>query len=270
MKTRIVLLATLCGLPAVATAQDSDKWQFQITPYLWLPTIAGDLNYNPPPSGGGAPGVDVGPTDWFDLLNGAALVSVGAKRGRFSVMADFVYLSMESDKDQVKTVSDGTVVDVSANVSVSTDLTGFTTTLAGAYTVHESASSLVDVFLGVRYFGLETSTDWNLSVDITGPGGGVVLPAQGSIGSKTDLWDGLVGVRGHFGIGESKWSVPFYLDAGTGDSDLTWQALMGLSYTYHWGDLMLVYRHLYYDQGDGGLMESFSFSGPAFGARFRF
>jgi hypothetical protein len=33
---------------------------------------------------------------------------------------------------------------------------------------------------------------------------------------------------------------------------------------------MLVYRHLYYDEGDSGLLEDFTFSGPAFGARFRF
>jgi hypothetical protein len=46
--------------------------------------------------------------------------------------------------------------------------------------------------------------------------------------------------------------------------------MAGLAYSYQWGDLMLVYRHLYYDRGDDGLMEDFSFSGPAFGARFRF
>ena len=272
MKTRLVAWAVLSGLPAVAIAQDSDQWQFQVTPYLWLPTIGGDVNYEPPAGGGGgtAPGVDVGPTDWLDLLNGAALVNGSMRKGRFSMAADFVWLSMESDKDNVKSLSDGTLVDVSLDLGTETDLDGVTWTLVGGYTLWEEDRSIVDVIAGVRYFDLTVTTNWNLSVDITGPGGGVVLPAQGSIESKTELWDGLVGVRGHFGLGESKWSVPFYLDAGTGDSELTWQGMAGLAYSYHWGDLMLVYRHLFYNQGDDGLLEDFSFTGPAFGARFRF
>lgn len=272
MRTRFIPLVALCGLPVVAAAQDSDKWQFQVTPYLWLPTIGGDVNHEPPPGGGGSggPGVEVGPTDWLDLLNGAALLNGSMRKGRFSISADFVWLSMESDKDQVKSVSDGTVVDVSANLSTETDLNGVTWTLVGGYTLWEEDKSIVDLIAGVRYFDLDITTNWNLSVDITGPGGGVVLPAQGSIESNTELWNGLVGVHGQFGIGEGKWSVPYYLDVGTGDSDLTWQAMAGFAYSYQWGDLMLVYRHLYFDEGGDGLMEDFSFTGPAFGARFRF
>jgi hypothetical protein len=103
-----------------------------------------------------------------------------------------------------------------------------------------------------------------------GPGGGVVLPAQGSIGKEKDYWDGIVGVRGHVMLGNGRWSVPYYLDAGTGSSDLTWQAMTGLSYAYGWGELLLVFRHLEYDEGSDGFVEDFRFSGPAFGARFRF
>ncbi len=39
-----------------------------------------------------------------------------------------------------------------------------------------------------------------------------------------------------FGAGHA-WSVPYYLDVGTGDSDLTWQGLLGLAYSFGWGDL---------------------------------
>lgn len=270
MRTRFIPLVALCGLPVVAAAQDSDKWQFQVTPYLWLPTIGGDVNHDPPPAGGEAPAIEVGPTDWLELLNGAAMLNGSARKGRFSVAADFIWLSMESDKDRVKSVSDGTIVDVSADLATESDLDGVTWTLVGGYTLWEEGNSIVDLIAGVRYFDITITTNWNLSVDIAGPGGGVVLPAQGSIETGTELWDGLLGVRGHFGIGEGKWSVPFYLDVGTGDSDLTWQATAGVSYAYNWGDLLLVYRHLEYDQGDDGLLQGFSFTGPAFGARFRF
>ncbi len=47
-------------------------------------------------------------------------------------------------------------------------------------------------------------------------------------------------------------------------------AMLGLTRSFGWGDLMLVYRHLEYDQDSDGLLQDFSFSGPALGARFSF
>jgi hypothetical protein len=263
----------LLGSPFTAAFADEaqDHWQFQITPYLWLPTIGGDLNYDPPlGGGGGAPSIDVGPTDWLELLNGALLLNGGAKKGRFSIFSDFAFLGLESDKDRVSAVDDSTPVPVGVTLSTTTKFDGTIWTLAAGYTIRETESSSMDVFGGVRFFGVDASTSWNLTVDIMGPGGGVVLPAQGSIGKEKDYWDGIVGVRGHVMLGNGRWSVPYYLDAGTGSSDLTWQAMTGLSYAYGWGDLMLVFRHLEYDEGSEGLLEDFRFSGPAFGARFRF
>jgi hypothetical protein len=270
----IAAAIVLAGYAAGASGQeDSDRWQFQITPYIWLPTISADLNYDPPPSGGGGgPGIDVGPTDWLDLINGAALLNAGASKGRFSVFGDLVFLSMESDGDRVVSVLDNANIPVDAdlNLSTETDFDGLSWTLAAGYSLRQTETSNIDLFGGVRYLDLEATVDWNLSADITTPGGGVVLPAQGSIKDDAELWDGIVGVRGHFAIGEGKWSVPFYLDAGTGDSDLTWQAMAGLTYTYGWGDLMFVYRHLAFDQGSDGLLENLGFTGPGVGARFRF
>mgnify|MGYP001822560520 FL=1 len=258
--------------PVTMADEEPPGWEFQLTPYLWLPTIGGDLNYELPPGGGGAPSIDVGPTDWLDLLNGALLVNGEMRKGRFSIFTDFVYLGLESDGDRVRSVQIGNVipVDIEVNLATKTDFDGMSWTLAAGYTVQETTTSFVDVIAGFRYFGADISTSWNLSTDITGPRDGVVLPAQGRISQDADLWDGIVGVRGRLGIGDGKWSVPYYVDVGTGSSDLTWQAITGLTYSYDWGDLMLVFRHLEYDEGPDGLLEGFSFSGPAFGARFRF
>ncbi len=52
--------------------------------------------------------------------------------------------------------------------------------------------------------------------------------------------------------------------------ETTWNAIVGLSYEYGWGDLILAYRHLDYDQDSSGLTQGFSFGGPAVGARFSF
>ena len=128
----------------------------------------------------------------------------------------------------------------------------------------------MDLFAGVRYFGTDAKSSWNLTADITTPGGSVILPAQGSVGKDDDLWDGIVGIKGHFDLSAQNWAVPYYLDIGTGSSELTWQATVGLAYAFNWGDLMMMYRHLEYDQDSSGLMQNFSFSGPLIGGRFHF
>jgi len=51
---------------------------------------------------------------------------------------------------------------------------------------------------------------------------------------------------------------------------MTWSAMTGLTRSFGWGDILFVYRHLEYDEDLDGLMQNFSFSGPALGASFRF
>ena len=276
-----ILTLVFAGASGAAVAQnDSDGWQFKLTPYLWLPTIDGTLNYPPPPGGGGSPNFEVGPTDWLDLLNVGALIGGSARKGRFSVFSDFVYLSLTSKNDgRVVSVDDNITapgfpvpipISASLNLNTRTDLDGLVWMITGGYSIEQTETSTMDVFAGVRYFGIDATSSWDLSADITTPGGTVVLPAQGSIGADVDLWDGVVGLRGHFQAGDGNWSVPYYLDVGAGDSDLTWNAMVGLSREYGWGDLVIAYRHLDYDQDANGLLQGFSFSGPAIGARFSF
>jgi len=94
------LLLLLLAFQSAAAEQDTNEWQFQLTPYIWLPTINGTLNHDiPPGDGGGAPQIDVGPTDWLDLLNGVFLLQGEARNDLFFVFADFVYLGLESDND---------------------------------------------------------------------------------------------------------------------------------------------------------------------------
>jgi hypothetical protein len=77
-------------------------------------------------------------------------------------------------------------------------------------------------------------------------------------------------VRGRYGIGDGRWAIPFYVDAGTGSSDLTWQASTDLAYRYNWGELIIVFRHLEYDEGSDKFLQNLAFSGPTVGARIRF
>jgi hypothetical protein len=71
-------------------------------------------------------------------------------------------------------------------------------------------------------------------------------------------------------LGESRWYLPYYLDVGAGSSALTWQSFLGVAYAFKWGDAVLGYRRLYYDQSGDKLLQNFRFDGPSFGATFRF
>ena len=83
-------------------------------------------------------------------------------------------------------------------------------------------------------------------------------------------WDAIVGVKGRMALGASReWIVPYYLDVGTGDSDLTWQGAIGLGYAFRWGDVVAMYRYLDYDFKSGKKVEELTASGPMVGVTFR-
>ncbi|MDH4109732.1 MAG: hypothetical protein OEW35_15680 [Gammaproteobacteria bacterium] len=275
-----VLAILIAWLPAAVLAEDgTNEWQFTVTPYLWLPTIEGTLNYELPPGGGGNPSVGVGPTDWLDLLNFAALVNGSARKGKYSISSDLVYLSMSRNGDGRVVSVEGTIpgpgpIEIPVGVELAldsrTDLDGLQWSVDLGYELLRTDRSLLDVFVGARYFDLDVSTRWSLSASITLPDGTVVLPADGTVSNGTALWDAIIGVRGQIGLGESRWSFPYRLDLGTGDSESTLNVAVGLSRQFGWGELLIAYRHLEYDEGPDGLLEGFSFSGPAVGARWTF
>jgi hypothetical protein len=100
------------------------------------------------------------------------------------------------------------------------------------------------------------------------------LPLPGRDGRSEfseSLWDGIVGVKGRVTLAaERTWFAPYYLDIGTGNSDLTMLAMAGVGYAFHWGELTGVWRYLDHDLGSSSPIQSLTLSGPAIGARFRF
>jgi hypothetical protein len=242
----------------------AERWQFAITPYLWLPNVDGTLKFSVPPGAGGSPEVGVGPNDYLSNLDFALFLAGEARRGRWSIITDLIYLEFSNEEGAVRSVTGPGGSEQVANANTQTGVKGLVWALAASYTVSRSSASTFDVLGGLRYAGLEASVDWQLA----GPAN--LLPSSGSFSQKVDLWDAIIGVRGKARLGEDGWFVPYYLDAGTGSSALTWQGMAGIGYAFKWGDVLLAYRHLYYDQKGDKLIQDMRFSGPAFGATFRF
>jgi hypothetical protein len=277
MLTGVVLLSVIAAMifpvPAQGqTAAPADEWKFSITPYLWLPNINGTLKYTIPPGAQGSPEVETGPNDYLQNLQALVLLSGEVRRDRWSMFADIIYLGFEKENSTVKAIDfGGSLVSSSLNLATSSWLRGTNVTLGAGYAVRTGKASPVDVFGGLRYFDLSAGTDWQLTATVSGPTGtGQTFPASGSISTSTPLLDGIIGVKGRYRLGESRWSVPYYLDIGAGSSQLTYQWLLGIAYSFGWGDVTFAYRDLYFDQQDDKFVQDLCFSGPALGATFRF
>jgi hypothetical protein len=276
MKTTTFKLGTLamalagCALvttPAVAEESTGDQWTFAVTPYLWLPNINGSLKYDLP-NFDTNPEVETGPNDYLSNLDMAFMINGEARKGKWSIFTDFIYLDFGSEDSHVKSFG-GTDINATIDLGTKSSLSGDLWTLVGGYAVVQDPGATLDVIGGFRYLGIEAKTNWSLSATINDPNSGETLAASGSISQDANLLDGIVGVRGHVRLGKSNWSIPYYADVGAGDSDLTWQAMAGLAYNWSWGDVVVAYRYLSYDMADDKLLQDVSFGGPALGVTFR-
>jgi len=184
-----------------------------------------------------------------------------ARRGKWSILTDVIYLNLGNTGNSTISIGPGSGIPINARVDQ--DLKAWVVMTSLGYTAVQQEQVLMDVLGGVRYLSLDA--DAKLSVNGPLP----PTPPPAKVSKSVSLWDGIVGIRGQFDLSD-RWSVPFYADIGAGDSDLTWQALLGVTYRFSWGDLRLAYRHLEYDQKNDRLIQNMSLSGPALGVGFRF
>ena len=123
----------------------------------------------------------------------------------------------------------------------------------------DTDQATVEVLAGARYLDVDSKLTLRL-----GASGSTPTAEQ-----SASVWDGVIGVNGDVNITQ-EWYVPYHLDVGTGQSDLTWQGVGGVGYRFNWGNVVLVDRHMYWDFGSDSLLKDISFSGPALGTVFKF
>ncbi|CAH0131819.1 hypothetical protein [Roseomonas sp. CECT 9278] len=269
----------LVAMSAAAQAQDTGLrpgWSFEVAPYVWLPSVSADLRYDIPTGLRGTADVKAEADDYFANLNFAMAFAATARYDRFSVLTDVMYVSAEAGSSRVSSVD---VFDVRRNPVSSTLNAGGDSTLkttlwmlAGGYTVASGAWGNVDLLAGFRYLGIEASTDYNLALTLVGPRGnaGPTFGGAGRLSGRDNIWNGIVGVRGRINIAESGVFVPYYLDIGAGDSNLTWQGFTGIGYQAGWAGVQLGWRYMSYDQGGTALVQNMTMSGAYLAVNFSF
>ena len=253
----VVALAIPFAFASPAAAQEG-RWS--VTPYVWLPNIDGNLNFQLP--SGVRPEVGVGPNDYLENLDMALMVAGDYRADGWSIFTDLVYLDFSNENASVRTVSGPGPVQIPIDVGSQVNFKGALWTLGGGYQLLDTESYTLELLAGFRYLGADAQLNWSLQGPLN------QFPQTGSVDSEEDIWDGLVGVRGEVRAGN--WFFPYYADVGAGSSDLTLQAIAGVGYRFGGWDIRGVYRHLRYEQGDDKLINDLTFSGPAIGATFRF
>jgi hypothetical protein len=275
--------ALLAPLPASAQSGamslPEDRWTFSIMPYLWLPSVDGKLNYGPPRLGGGSANVEIDAGNLLDNLEFAAMVTGQARKGRFLIATDLIYLDFDKQESSVRSVDlnpgNGPINISTSTLNAGTDssLKGWLWTLVGGYAAVMERNWNLDVIGGFRLLSIDATTNWQLTTTVTGtgPGGATATFARtGSASASEDIWTAVVGAKGRIKLGESDWFANYYVDLGGNSDTFTWQGAAGVGYAFKWGEVLFDYRYLYYNQGDQKLVDNVSFGGFGLGVNFRF
>ena len=270
-----ILSAAFLGavLPMGASAQVAPTslpsqrpgWNYTFSIYGYVPSVDGTSSF-PVDSGGTRLNVDA--ADILDRLKFFAMGTAGAHNGTWGVFTDVIYLSFTGGQSASRNFTIGNIgLPADASASFDWQLKGWVWTLAGEYRVVSDPAFTLDVLGGARLLDIDQSLRWSIAGSI-GPLD--PLARSGETHSKEATWDAIIGVKGRYGFGENRrWAVPFYLDVGTGESQSTQQAAVGLAYAFGWGEVTGMWRYLRYNAKSHPGFEDVRFSGPLVGATFR-
>ncbi len=239
----------LSGPPAAAqetATSSSTDWSFTLTPYLWMAGLEGDIGV------GGLPpaDVDVSFRDIIEETDFALMMAAEARRDRWGVLLDVVYLALSQDADTPGPLFGDASVEVT---------TAFAT-MGGAYRAIDRTNTDFDAIAGARLWYLDSELDLDAGV----------LP--GRTGEGSESWvDPIVGARikHHLGRGFFLTTIADIGGFGVG-SDITWETWGTISYeANHWLTLHAGYRHMKVDYESGGFEFDVKMSGPILGAGIR-
>jgi hypothetical protein len=248
-------MALAMGATRAGAAESAagSSWQYTADVYLFAAGIGGETS-----TGGD---VDIGFDTLIRNLDMALMGGFGARKGKWSLMADVIYLDVSADNSGQLTIPLGRRgIDVATSSSV--EMKGWVVTPHVGYTLIDTANGSLDAFAGVRYLYLKA----NLALTTVGP----ITTRYDQIADSGTVWDGIVGVRGRVNLAP-KWFVPYYADVGTGESKLTWQLFSGVGYRFKSFDAFVGYRYLDWKFKNGApVFEDLNFSGPIVGVKFDF
>jgi opacity protein-like surface antigen len=238
-------------------AATPDGWQFELTPYLWAAGLKGATQVGALPR----TSVDVGFDDILDNLDFAAMGSFEARKGRWGLLFDAMYIKLSASGEATRTGSGPIGATLTATADLDVEQTLLTAAVAYRFT---SGPTEIDALGGLRY--TKVAVDGDIGASLFGLAGTVTRS-----GDK-DWVDPIVGVRARHRVAD-RWWINGYADVGGFGvgSDLTWQAIAGVEYEISktWS-AKGGYRVLKVDYDRGGTVYDMKTSGIYLGLGIRF
>jgi hypothetical protein len=259
------------GLLLSGTAASEDvnmydgQWRAGITPYLWLPSLHGELNLNLPGGGSTTASVQVNPGSYLSDLQFGFMMAGQVRKGDFAFIYDLIFANLKGNNSRVRTLhGPNGDIELPIDANVTSKIDASIVTLGGSYTMAHSDQGNIDVFAAAAIADLRTSADWNLA----GPIG--IFPRSGSVGQTATFTQGVFGVQGGVRLSDDgKWYMPYEVDGRVGSNSSGWNGIIGIGYRYSWGDVILAFRNLYLSMNDDKAVKNTRLIGPALGVSFR-
>jgi hypothetical protein len=259
-----LLFLSGAALPIQAFAQKtdpwalSDDWSFAATIYGYLPTI-GVKTMLP---NGTISDVSIPIDKTLSHLKMGFMGAAEAQKGRWGAFTDVLYLNVGAAPSKTHSFQLGPMgglpVDVSA--STTTNLKATVWTLAGSYRFVADPNWTLDGLAGARLLDI----DINQSFELAGNVGPIPLPSRsGNAGFSVNDWNAIIGVKGRYALSADRtWYVPYYVDVGTGANKFTWQILGGVGYAFNWGDVVVTWRYLDFNNNSDKALQNLNLNGP--------
>lgn len=239
-----------------AMAQDADRWEFGASINGWFASINGTANF---PHNGTNISIDI--SDILENLHFVLMGSFEARKGQWGFFSDLVYMDIGAGRTDTKSFTiGGRPIPAGVNADTHIDMRGTIVTLAATYRMLAAPESQLDLLGGVRMNDVRNRLRWNL----TGNVGSIAVPNRnGEASVEIRNYDAVIGAKGRFYFGaERNWFAPYYVDVGTGDSDLTYQGMLGVGYAFKWGETLAAWRYIGNRFKSGDPFDELNFSGP--------
>jgi hypothetical protein len=229
----------------------TDGFRAALTPYLWMPGVSGPVDYKNTQIGE----LHMSNSQVLDSLSMGAMMEGHVSYNRWGLYGNAVFAKLRP-KGTTSALPEG------GTVNAHSDLWLGVYAVAGTYTAYSSNSVYLDVLAGARFLNLNTKTTLDASV----------ARADKTNYTQYNSTDAIGGVMGRVRIGDTKFFVPFYVDAGAGSpySKFSSHQYLGIGYTHKNIDMVLVYNNLYYKINKDNISAKLDMGGPALATTFRF
>jgi len=251
-------ISVLCAQPVLAqSGQTSDKWEFEIAPYLFASGLNGTVGMR-----GVEADVDMSFGDIWDRLDKAFMLLATAQKGDWIFGFDGMYVELDGEQTSSWQGPLGNSNTAQLNAEMTEQIYSLS---AGRNIAQQNSGSRLDVLGVARYTNLQTK----LSLALT-TGSDLLPDGSRSASAEYDWWDAAIGFR-YVAPLSDRWDFVGYADVGAGGSDLTYQVLAGVNWQFTNAlSAKIGYRYLYQDYEKDNFKWDMAMSGAFLGLGIRF